>query len=94
MSESIDHVAEAKKRVRLAQYESLTPVANLRYLEAQVHATLALAEQQRVANLIALGVVGGGPVNDACPVDNRRYLVSKFPDISEVLGIKTGGSDE
>ena len=60
---------------------------------AQVHATLALAEQQRIANLVALGVVGGGPINNAYPGDTRRYLVSEFPDIAEALGIKTGDQE-
>ena len=49
MPEPIDHAAEALRRV-------LLPLDNAALLaSAQVHATLALVEQQRIANLIALG---------------------------------------
>lgn len=44
MNERIDHAAEA-----IAMLENYAPD----YTVAQVHATLALVEQQRVANLIA-----------------------------------------
>lgn len=44
MSNHIDHAAEA---VRLLNTSPLTA-------EAQVHATLALVEQQRIANLLTL----------------------------------------
>lgn len=51
MTEYIDHAAKARKL--LARYEN----ASLHIIEAtaaQAHATMALAEQQRIANLIAL----------------------------------------
>lgn len=54
----IDHAALANQAVSIAgmreaiqQGESLSDIAAI----AQVHATLALVEQQRIANLIALG---------------------------------------
>ena len=52
MTDRIDHAAAARKL--LARYEN----ASLHIIEAtaaQAHATLALVEQQRIANLIALG---------------------------------------
>lgn len=56
MTERIDHVAEALRERAYA--ESPGPgdptLATNWLLSAQVHATLALVEQQRIANLIAL----------------------------------------
>jgi hypothetical protein len=45
MTERIDHAAEARELL-----ENYAPD----YMVAQVHATLALVEQQRIANLIAI----------------------------------------
>ena len=62
MAERIDHAANARRNIDgLHDYqaeegmtdESMLTVA----IEAQVHATLALVEQQRIANLIALASV-------------------------------------
>lgn len=54
MAERIDHAAEARKA--LGHITGVDPATNqiTLALEAQVHATLALVEQQRIANLIAL----------------------------------------
>jgi hypothetical protein len=53
-----DHNAEAEQAI-VAAYNSLPP-SNLVFATlAQVHATLYLAEQQRVANLIALTTLMG-----------------------------------
>ena len=53
MSDSIDHAAEAFRVLQLpTSMEDATEANALAY--AQVHATLALVEQQRIANLIAL----------------------------------------
>lgn len=54
---------------------------------AQVYATLALAEQQRIANLIALGAIGGGPINNAMSGYVTDYLRSDFPEIAKGLGL-------
>lgn len=51
MSERIDH-AQMSKLLLGADWRDHTAVAQL--AEAQVRATLALVEQQRIANLIAL----------------------------------------
>lgn len=60
MTNRIDHAAEAEKHREYA--ESPGPgdptLATNWLLSAQVHATLALVEQQRIANLIALGAAG------------------------------------
>ena len=51
MTERIDHAAEAQRLGKIATVQAgAEPVAPL----AQFHATLALVEQQRIANLIAL----------------------------------------
>lgn len=53
MTERIDHVAATQSLLQHAQ--GADPVAARVTLDAaQVHATLALVEQQRIANLIAL----------------------------------------
>lgn len=59
MTERIDHAAEAREFLALARTipsaeDETNPAAHLAILEAQAHATLALVEQQRIANLIAL----------------------------------------
>ena len=55
--------------------------------QAQVHATLALVEQVRIANLIALGTVGGGPINNAAPGHVTDYLRRDYPEIAKGLGL-------
>lgn len=60
--------------------------------EAQVHATLALVEQQRIANLIALSqvVAGNGtarPFNYHVMIPTGEYGVGLNPDIAQALGI-------
>ncbi|WDH77881.1 hypothetical protein PTQ19_10145 [Microbacterium esteraromaticum] len=54
MSDRIDPAAEARRSLGLIKgVDEQTNQITLA-LEAQVHATLALVEQQRIANLIAL----------------------------------------
>lgn len=58
MTERIDHAKEAGRHLRFLAENLRTEelaFADLNAKEAQVHATLALFEQQRIANLIALG---------------------------------------
>ena len=100
MSERIDHAAIARERLHTAApwlssagRSDLGQVANI--LAAQVSAMLALAEQQRIANLIALGIL----VEDEVPETGERGLlyrppddVQSCPDIAAALGI--GVSDE
>lgn len=71
MSERIDHAAKA--RYWLPQKgDGITPN---HVAVAQVHATLALVEQQRIANLIALGNAEHGPY---------RYLDAGWTDLTSM----------
>lgn len=57
MNERIDHAAEARGEMRYSHdclADGREDRAGLALSEAQIHATLALVEQQRIANLIAL----------------------------------------
>lgn len=53
MTKRIDHPASARAALRLAGKHS-GETATMHATVAQAHATLALVEQQRIANLIAL----------------------------------------
>lgn len=55
MTEQIDHAAEARRALAAATETPAEGVVSDPWLlAAQVHATLALVEQQRIANLLAL----------------------------------------
>lgn len=93
MTDRIDHKAEAIGLVSEANRllnldEPLTAEAAHLATVAQVHATLYLAEQQRVANLIALGNVydlaDGGHVRLATWDPRTGEL---HPDIAATLGL-------
>lgn len=51
MTETIDHAAEARQIIET--FHAPSPEGAQMIMEAQVHATLALVEAQRTANLIA-----------------------------------------
>lgn len=111
MSEWIDHAAIADSRLAAALpwlssagRSDLGQVANI--LAAQAHATLALAEQQRIANIIALAAMdpdssGRSPYPDglsssaysalAAMSSDRRHTILD-PNIAAALGI--GDDDE
>ena len=59
--------------------------------EAQAHATLALVEQQRIANLIALGMYtnadGSRLAQNAVATPNGEHSVALNDDIREGLGL-------
>lgn len=57
MTERTDHAAEALNYLGAA--------TDRKVAIAHVHATLALAEQQRIANLIAVSQMESGPYKDA-----------------------------
>ena len=64
MTERIDHAAAARNLLEMdsgIDDDMVAPVIAI----AQVHATLALVEQQRIANLIALSASGIGPLMQA-----------------------------
>lgn len=58
--EQIDHARKARRVLAQADGQTLEKASAL-LAEAQVHATLALVEQQRLANIIALGQVRVAP---------------------------------
>ena len=93
MTDLIDHTAEAQRLLHQWSREAM-PVA-------QVHATLAIAEQLRIGNLIALGYGGDEADCDQARADARAALVNWHahedpemggwpeirPDIAAALGI-------
>lgn len=95
MSERIDHAAAAVGMLKDAQQAQDLNLIWVIAQGAQVQATLALVEQQRVANLIALGALDGmagyspheavlvTPKPDD-PVGAVRQLK---PEIKEALGL-------
>ena len=94
MSERIDHAAEARERIDAAARH---PGAVSTAILAQAEATLALVEQQRIANLIALGEFRVGP--NGMPPFRRlvmrpvnAYDVEPTTDVARALGI--GDDDE
>ena len=108
MSERIDHAAIARERLHTAApwlssagRSDLGQVANI--LAAQGHATLALVEQQRIANIIDVAllqltspedgqgnILGNGAALRALYPDGPVTPLS--PDIAAALGI--GDDDE
>lgn len=91
--ERIDHAAEARKLIAWGEEwmgeEGSTDATNLATaLHTVTHATLALVEQQRIANLIALSVKqpirGGGQVW----ISSYGHDGVLRPDISEALGLR------
>lgn len=105
-AERIDHAAEARRVVEVAdghygQIEhrngamaaSQSVEALMLATEAQVHATLALVEQQRITNLIALASLGSGSFEDALPVlqDEAAAALMEF---RPTPGDQINGPDE
>ena len=78
MTDRIDHAAEAHRVLSTLPSGDTLDQA---YAYAQVHATLALVEQQRIANLAALRALTGEPP------------ASVHPDIAAALGSKAVDHD-
>lgn len=53
-ADRIDHAAEALRLMARAEKQGSDALGDTLRLDAFVHSTLAVAEQQRIANLIAL----------------------------------------
>ena len=99
----IDHAKEARRALRAAAEtpSDVEPVADPWILSAQVHATLALVEQQRIANLIALATTSEVILSEQPAQDARNALVAYrehenseqggwfefHPEIAAALGI-------
>ena len=88
MTDRIDHAAAARRHIEWAhewrEDEGATDATTIALL-AQVHATLALVEQQRIANRIALSITY--EIEDAHNAIGQRAL-HQLPDIAAALGIK------
>lgn len=93
MSERIDHAAEASKVAKPLVSDPYTSRETW-LAEAQLHATLALVEQQRIANLIALSVGDWdhGQAVDALVVRPQMGAdpYPLRPEIAAALGIEQG----
>lgn len=93
MTERIDHARKARKTLYWLENAGENAVREHGPLEvaaAQVHATLALVEQMRIANLLQSGAISGGPMSNRYPVDVQSYLRGRWPDIAAALGIEVG----
>lgn len=96
MSERIDHAGKARQI--LAEIpEGATEAGTMAWCaEAQVHATLAVAEQLRIANLIALatpqpGIGTGGEVSlpSWMPEAGGKIAYMRLrPEIADALGME------
>ena len=94
MSERIDHAAEAREWIDAAARH---PGAISTAILAQAEATLALVEQQRIANLIALVAadpdgLGRSAYSALAVMSSDRQRTILDPDIAAALGI--GDDDE
>ncbi|ONI65653.1 hypothetical protein CSIV_05080 [Microbacterium sp. CSI-V] len=91
MTERIDHATEALRLADLSQHPNTgDPAVGALYIgAAQIHATLALVEQQRIANLIAMSqpqpFKNGGTI--ALWVFNPETGALRA-DVSEGLGLE------
>lgn len=103
MTDRIDHAAKAREALAAAhEVPAEGQVADPWLLAAQTHATIALVEQQRIANLIALARYAGE--YDESPDLLRMAAVNSLvtwkphgpddehpeirPDVASALGIK------
>lgn len=95
----IDHAAEARARIAEAKRQShLGQDAEAIATLAVAEATLALVEQQRVANLIALGTArhaNGSPIkSSALTYPIGTWSAAVHPEILEALGISSRPTTE
>lgn len=90
-TERIDHAATALRT--LGQIRGVDEATNQVTLaiEAQVHATLALVEQQRIANTIAISQISNGdsrpPLMHIAVEAADEYRIQPVADIREGLGL-------
>ena len=73
MPDRIDHAAEAQKVLAML---SVWGYPSEMLARAQIHATLAIVEQLRIGNLIALGYGGDEANCDQARADARAALVN------------------
>ena len=110
MPERIDHYRKANKALDIAQIFAHTAGSTdigqiMNVLVGQVEATLALVEQQRIANLIALANSKNPILSEQVASDAATALIEHHPseyggwfeltpDIAAALGIKQGGESK
>lgn len=88
MTERIDHYSAAVGMLKDAQVAKDLATVAIIADGAHVHATLALVEQQRIANLIALaGLEMNGPLRHLAIQPDGPYSVDVKPDIAAALGL-------
>ena len=93
MSDRIDHAAEAVALLNLAAATQHQGDPTHLIAAAQVHATLALVEQQRIANLVALtkNTFAAHEAREALSTLTTAKLGEQIglrPDIAAALGIE------
>lgn len=99
MTERIDHADEALGlRILASEAPNQQHQGNL-LAAAQVHATLAIVEQTRIANIIALDESWRGETGDALMRTLRdeqgHYIGNELnPEIAAALGIDLNGEDD
>lgn len=94
MSTYSEHAAEAERLIGLSSIQPDTDSSQAVTNAAQVHAMLALAEQQRITNLIA-AINGDTSYYSAVGSAAQEVLGANTlnPDIADALGIKTGDNE-
>ena len=104
MTDRIDHAAEARKHIDWAHEQQSVEgcwegSARDYALIAQAQATLALVEQQRLANVIALSRESFA-AHEACEAlgtfatAKHGEQIGLRPDIAAALGIEAGAGDD
>lgn len=95
MSKRIDHATRALQLSQSEYSDPRTDTAVAIQTEALVHATLALVEQQRIANRVALAGLGmDGPLRHLVVQPHGDFFVDVHPEVAAALGIETGENDE
>lgn len=101
MTERIDHAAEAVRYLSTTALYGSPEYKNMSIAEAQAHAALALAEQQRIANLVSIAQAGPDGAFSTVARD-LAYLsivgpgsdANFHPDVAAALGIKVQADGE
>lgn len=92
MTERIDHYAAAVGMLKDAQAAQDLSVVGIIAQGAQVHATLALVEQQRVGNMIALmASAARGVAEQTHSVQGYMEMFNRInPQVIKALGLSEG----
>ena len=88
MSDRIDHAAMAREYIAAAFGEVTADPASVVALLAQAEATLALVEQQRIANLIALAPDNLALLGRLARAELQSKTGDIRPHIAAALGIE------